>query len=556
MIIYFFLKGKKNPLMYSYIWCQSLIFIWSIGQLFELMAVDLQSKWLAVIFEYLAICFLGLSWLLFSLLYAEYQIYANKSKILLLFIPPVIFYISVLTNEYHKLFFSTFEYRHRVYGVLFWMHSIVVYAYILIGTYILIKCSINKFGYAKKQSILLVISVSIPVILNILYVFKTVNFGFDITPFSFAFSLLLFAIVTFRYRFLNIMPVALCKIFDNVNESIIVVDVFSKVISFNNVFKKTFSWLTKIENDCDINIFADSIKQSSQKDEETDRIIDTLVQGSTVHVTGELNITTPSKKCFCVNIRPIYNSHNEILGRVASFNDISEYKNILNEVNEKNIELSALNEQLTEHINTVEELAIVNERYRLSHEVHDTLGHTMTLLITLMKVSRIACRKSPDEAEEKLSVGIDLAVNGLEEIRRFVSGLSPGKLERNIVNALEQLIQNSRNTGLKVEFSVYGQESKNSTVHSEKIYIICQEAITNSLRHGNANYLDIILKFTDDKIKLFIIDDGIGCKKLKKGFGLSGIEEKVKNINGTISYGSSGENGFSIHVEIPIKIGS
>ncbi len=80
--------------------------------------------------------------------------------------------------------------------------------------------------------------------------------------------------------------------------------------------------------------------------------------------------------------------------------------------------------------------------------------------------------------------------------------------------------------------------------------------IIPALKHGKATESSIILKFSENIIKLFIFDNGIGCKKLcvEKGFGLQGMQQRVKVLNGDIKFGSDGKKGFNIHVEIPLLI--
>jgi Signal transduction histidine kinase len=63
------------------------------------------------------------------------------------------------------------------------------------------------------------------------------------------------------------------------------------------------------------------------------------------------------------------------------------------------------------------------------------------------------------------------------------------------------------------------------------------------------------LKLVEGKINLVIIDDGCGCGEITKGFGLSGMEQRVKELDGKISFASDGESGFIICVEIPLAGG-
>lgn len=238
----------------------------------------------------------------------------------------------------------------------------------------------------------------------------------------------------------------------------------------------------------------------------------------------------------------------------------TELKGKNDELMVKNQELAVLNQQLKEHAATIEELAIVKERNRVAREVHDTLGHTLTLLIMLIKVSRIKFEEDPNESKDKLSQAVEIAQEGLEELRRSIMGLMPENSgNNNIIHSLETLIASAQKSGLEVDFSVNGEEFyyKNLSIRSsfsfnDCIYKTCQEAITNSLRHGNATKIGIFLRFSPEKLVIFIIDNGRGCQNIRKGFGLKGMEGRVQSLNGHIIYGSDGEKGFNIHIEIPM----
>ncbi|MCX7923196.1 MAG: protein kinase [Clostridia bacterium] len=225
-----------------------------------------------------------------------------------------------------------------------------------------------------------------------------------------------------------------------------------------------------------------------------------------------------------------------------------------NQLNMKNIELKAMNEQLKEYASTVEELAVARERNRMAIAVHDTLGHSMSILLKLLEAIKISLKKDTAKTEEKLSKAIEIAREGLIEVRRSVSGLMPGKLEStNLIGALEKLISDYQSSGVNVEFTVDGDFDLRNPRCSTAIYRTCQEALTNSLRHGKAKNVAIILKIVKSRLRLFIVDDGCGCKDISKGFGLSGMEHRIKELGGTITYKSDGENGFNIHVEIPLE---
>jgi signal transduction histidine kinase len=218
-----------------------------------------------------------------------------------------------------------------------------------------------------------------------------------------------------------------------------------------------------------------------------------------------------------------------------------------------NEELIAANGQLQDYASTIEELAVTKERNRFARDIHDTLGHTLTVLVKMLEVSVITSKTDVDKTEGDIQKAVNIAREGLKDVRRSISGLSSIKLEKkNLVIALEELIAEfSQNSGIDIHFSAEGIDMNLSSGHTDNIYRICQEAMTNAIRHGKAARIVIILRGNENVIKLNIFDDGVGCTQITKGFGLSGMEQRVKELNGSLEFASSEERGFNINVEIP-----
>ena len=85
------------------------------------------------------------------------------------------------------------------------------------------------------------------------------------------------------------------------------------------------------------------------------------------------------------------------------------------------------------------------------------------------------------------------------------------------------------------------------------IFRIVQESITNALRHGHANVIEIKIYQENSNLIIYIKDNGLGCKEVKKGYGLKQMQERVAILNGTLKY--DGNDGFTVEVVIPMKEG-
>ncbi|MCX7749539.1 MAG: histidine kinase [Clostridia bacterium] len=558
MIIYFALKSNKSGVVYAYMWCMFMIFRWSFGQLLQAFSFNTQSLWLFEVFKLEAMCYTGLGMLIFCLFYAEHKLLHYKLVIILLFVPPTVSFIAALTNDLHHLFYPFFKYSpidtgRLDFGVFAYYHGIVSYIYCIIGTYILIKYSAKRVKYIKKQFILLLCALIIPLVSNIILSVDVIQPDFDITPAAFTLSLVLFGIAIYKYKFLNIIPIALKNVVDNMKEAIMVINVSGDIVSLNNSFVNTFKPIMKTGGSGRINAFVEDLKDYIVENEDVLEILDGIEYHHHTHLSGELTLLEPQRKSYIVNIRPIIGLKDEQLGRVVSFNDISQYKMLMEELNLTNAQLSTANEQLKEHALTVEKLAVERERNRFARDAHDSVGHSMTLLITLLKLAQIEYMENPNGVYDKLTEAIRISRDGLNELRRSISGMKPGKLEENgIEDALKSLVGEFKNSGMEIQLSIDGTEPPNHTAYSNVLYRVCQEALTNSLRHGKARHVNIFLKFTKEYLKLYIFDDGEGCSDMKKGFGLKGMENRVKSLNGTVICGSGEDGGFNINVEIPL----
>ncbi|HEX3045647.1 MAG TPA: histidine kinase N-terminal 7TM domain-containing protein [Bacillota bacterium] len=562
LIAYFLSKGKKTSLLFTYILLQAFVVIWASGQVWEMLADNLQSRWPAVVLTVLGYGFAGFGWLLFCGFYTGNQKITKKRNIYLLLAPPVLSYCGVLTNKYHHLFIITMTLgkMNSDYDIIYWFIIATTYLYILTGIIIMIKYAISQLNDSRNQSLLLIISALIPLLTDILAeigIIMNIKFieSCDLTLYSVSFSLLLFGVVSFKYRFLNIIPVAWQKIMNHMKESMMIIDRNGLVVNYNCSFEKNFPEFIQTGTE-DLNIFTKQLSNRSDNIESA-AIINAIQHGERSAISGELTLITPEWRCFSVYIQPILSQRGEIQGRIVLFNDVTQDKKMLQELHNKNSvmsvmnqELATANKQLKDYARTVEELAVAQERNRITRDIHDSVGHQMTLLIALLEVTTDLYEKNRPETKTKLLEATVTARESLQELRRSIRHQTENQ---DLLESLQKLIANFEASGIQIDFSVEGSKRDIQPRYAEVLYRICQEALTNAVRHGKARQAAIVLRFNFEMIGLDISDNGQGCQKITKGMGLTGMEGRVQELNGTIKYGSSEDGGFSITVKIPIK---
>lgn len=227
-----------------------------------------------------------------------------------------------------------------------------------------------------------------------------------------------------------------------------------------------------------------------------------------------------------------------------------------NQLNNANNELQEANIQLENYAIESVKMAEMKERNRLAREIHDTLGHALTGIITGIEACTTLMDVAPEATKEQLKAIAEVARQGITDVRRSVNALRPDALEKSgLENALVTLVKEMRSaTSAEIEYNFKTSLNCFSDDEEDIIYRIVQECITNSIRHGKANKINIYIDREFNLLSILIKDNGTGCKKIKKGFGLHHMEERLDMLHGSLDY--NGTDGFTVEAKIPIRWGT
>jgi len=211
---------------------------------------------------------------------------------------------------------------------------------------------------------------------------------------------------------------------------------------------------------------------------------------------------------------------------------------------------------LEQYAKQVERITLLEERNRLSRELHDTVGHTLTSVIMGLDAVSFLIRDEPEEALQNVKQLSRISREGLEEVRRQIHHISPLKEDGPISNQLKSIAAEfSLSTGTEIKLDVNGTDV---IVHPQVslILIRClQESLTNAKRHGKADCINILFNSEPHQLSLAIHDNGCGMDEVVFGFGLSSMRERIETFQGTLEIESIKGKGTTVVCQLPYKIG-
>jgi signal transduction histidine kinase len=220
---------------------------------------------------------------------------------------------------------------------------------------------------------------------------------------------------------------------------------------------------------------------------------------------------------------------------------------------ELSAQLETAHDQLAAYAIQAEELATTKERNRLAREIHDNLGHYLTVTNVQLEAARAVMETEPERALDALGKAQASTKEGLAAVRQSVASLRESPVaNRTLSEALDDLLDETRAAGIVVEFTVVGASRKIDAKTKLTLYRVAQEGLTNVRKHARASRVDIILEYEDgDNVRLMVRDNGIGTGSTAGGFGLIGMLERVQLLNGDLQVETAPAKGFELKVSVP-----
>jgi two-component system, NarL family, sensor histidine kinase DesK len=193
----------------------------------------------------------------------------------------------------------------------------------------------------------------------------------------------------------------------------------------------------------------------------------------------------------------------------------------------------------------VRRLAALAERERIGRDLHDLLGHTLSLVALKSDLAGRLIERDPQAARNEINEVSRVARDALAQVRRAVTGIRAAGLAAELASA--KLLLESDGVTLRYD----AQEAVVPPDLETVLALALREAVTNIQRHARATLAEVSLTGTPEQVQLRIRDNGVGSAAVP-GNGLAGMRERVESRGGRLRIDSTLRQGTCVEITLPL----
>ena len=212
----------------------------------------------------------------------------------------------------------------------------------------------------------------------------------------------------------------------------------------------------------------------------------------------------------------------------------------------------------------LDQIAVQRERAAIARDLHDLVGHTVTVMLLGVRGARDVLRTAPDEADDTLRRVEESGEQSLAELRRIVTVLRdvetptapPSLRPAPSLQQVEELVATFRDLGLPIRLDVDGALRPLPDDVELAAYRILEEALTNVLKHSRATEVRVLLRYGPEELEVRVDDDGeprLAPETVRaRGHGIIGMQERAAAHDGQVTADVRPGGGFQVRALLPI----
>lgn len=525
--------------------------------------------------EYIGTTTVTVFYFLFALAYTKQISIKEKPWLKAVFICPLIFFLSLITNDFNGgLFYSEIipfsqgpEFGYSIkYGPIFYLHYLYIFIMVFLTVYVVLQAYVRApktESTYKKQLLIILIVILLPIVISITRILNLISIAilYDLTPGSIGISYIFLYFALYRYKFLDVNPIAQKYIFDGINDGIILLDTNFRILNINKAAIDTLDVKKEDLPTIFKTPFIDLIKkyQSPQnyiKDLEnlTDDL-EELKSGSIITYDNNIEVQTAGDKqgthYYNLIITPLIQKQ-KIVGSIVILRDVSDsvraelYLNKKNDLQQLIIRL--LSHDLANHVQVLNFYSDILENIRDEQKLKETNQNfkiKIQAINTFIKDVLYFLREEEKIYSQTLEV-YDLIKIIEQLLREFEPELKQKNISK-IFNKPDQSVFIHANITFKSAiFNILSNAIKFSPSEGEisiNVDVIIPNVILKIADHGNG---------IPDELKEKVFEPFISYGERKgTGLGLTIVREAVQNLNGKVWIEDNKPSGTIICLELP-----
>ncbi len=295
---------------------------WSVTYALEIAGADLPTKLFWAKMQYLGITTVPALWLIFALQYTQREKWLTRRNLALLGLVPLVTLLLVWTNEIHLLIWNHFDLHkegpflalHVEHGWYFWVHVAFSYGALVVGSALIILMLIRSPRLYRWQAVVMLIGTLAPWVSNAVYLSGASLL--DLTPFAFTITGMMMILGSFRFRLLDIVPIARDTIIASMSDGMIVLDPQARVVDINSAAERILGMSAAQA------IGQPAAQVLSAQSDLVERYRDVNVAQDEITV-GQAE----TRRHYDLRISPLTDRRNQAMGRVIVLRDITDRKN-------------------------------------------------------------------------------------------------------------------------------------------------------------------------------------------------------------------------------------
>jgi PAS domain S-box-containing protein len=302
------------------------IALWTAATALEITLTSADGKMLATHLIYIGLTAVIPSWLIFAMQYTGHDRWITPRRLLLFLIEPVLLQIVIATNDVHHLFWTqrTLETVNNLIvfdfhlGSLFWFHAIYSYALLLVGAALLVRALVRSPQLYQGQVAYLLVASLTPWVANFIYLtgLSPLPDYVDITPIAFVITIAATGWSLYRFRLMDVVPVARDTIIDTMEDAILVLDRLGRVLDINRAALRLFNRSSTTE------AIGRLVSELMPQQAALIGQFRTVAEANTEITVTFDNVT----RFYNLRITPLRNRQQELSGRVVVLHDITTLK--------------------------------------------------------------------------------------------------------------------------------------------------------------------------------------------------------------------------------------